>query len=87
VRVRPRQFHDSAGVEDRRVLAPSAAARFRTDFAVGVALMDAIAALGDLGSAAPEVGLRRIGMTVRLVGEIEPGPREEYVELARAHRG
>jgi 4a-hydroxytetrahydrobiopterin dehydratase len=82
--LRPRQFHDSAGVGDWRVLAPSVAAHFRTgSFAVGVALVDAIAALGELGSAAPEVDLRHSGVTVRLVGDIEHGLREEYVELAR----
>jgi 4a-hydroxytetrahydrobiopterin dehydratase len=82
--VTPRQFHDSAGVEDWRVLAPSAAAHFRTgSFAVGVALTDAIAALGGLGDAAPEVDLRRTGVTVRLVGDIEHGLRGEYVDLAR----
>jgi 4a-hydroxytetrahydrobiopterin dehydratase len=82
--VTPRQFHDSAGVEDWRVLAPDAAAHFRTDgFAVGVALAAAIAALGDLGSAAPDLDLRRTGVTVRLVGDIEHGLREEHVELAR----
>jgi 4a-hydroxytetrahydrobiopterin dehydratase len=82
--LRPRQFHDSAGVGDWRVLASSVAAHFRTgSFAVGVALVDAIAALGELGSAAPEVDLRHSGVTVRLVGDIEHGLREEYVELAR----
>ena len=66
------------------MLAPSVAAHFRTgSFAVGVALVDAIGALGDLGSAAPEVDLRRTGVTVRLVGDIEHGLREEYVQLAR----
>ena len=66
------------------MLGPSVAAHFRTgSFAVGVALVDAIGALGDLGSAAPEVDLRRTGVTVRLVGDIEHGLREEYVELAQ----
>jgi 4a-hydroxytetrahydrobiopterin dehydratase len=82
--IRLRQFHDSAAVGDWRVLAPSVAAHFRTgSFAVGVELVDAIGALGDLGSAAPEVDLRRTGVTVRLVGDIEHGLREEYVELAQ----
>ena len=72
--VGPGQFHDAAGVGDWRVLAPSVAAHFRTGgFAVGVVLVDAIAALGEMGSAAPEIDLRRGGVTVRLVGDIEQG--------------
>lgn len=79
--ITPRQFHDAAGVRDWRMLAPSVAAHFRTErFAVGVALVDAIGALGDV---APDVDLRSGGVTVRLVGDIENGLRAEFVDAAR----
>jgi len=89
-RIIGRQFLDSAGVEDWRVLWGGgwACAYFRTgSFRVGVAL---VAAIGDLAAAAdhhPDIDLRPAGLTVRLLTDEVAGLSNRDVELARQISG
>ena len=65
--ITPRQFHESEGVEDWRVLAGRATAYFRTgSFVRGVELIDAITVLAEAANHHPDVDLRYSGVTVRL---------------------
>jgi 4a-hydroxytetrahydrobiopterin dehydratase len=69
--ITPRQFHESDGVEDWRVLGEGACAYFRTgSFARSAALVTAISELADLDEAGVDV--RPGGVTVRLI-TITPG--------------
>ncbi|WP_441246055.1 VOC family protein [Kitasatospora sp. McL0602] len=81
-RIRPRQFHEAAGVEDWRVLGEGACTYFRTgSFAVGAAFAQALGGL----PRCPDVDLRQDGVTVRLI-TLTPdyyGMTEQDVELAR----
>jgi 4a-hydroxytetrahydrobiopterin dehydratase len=85
-RIIGRQFLDSAGVEDWRVLWGGgwACAHFRTgSFGKGVAL---VAAIGDLAAAAdhhPDIDLRPGGVTVRLLTGKVAGLSNRDVKLAR----
>jgi len=85
-RLTSRDFYQSAGVEDWRVLWGGgwACAHFRTEsFEAGVALVQAI---GDLATAAahyPDVDLRPDGVTVRLFTPQAEGLTRRDVELAR----
>ena len=85
-RITPREFHESEGVEDWRVLGEGACAFFRTDsFAAGARLVSAISELPDLDDHHPDVDLRHDGVTVRLISITENyyGMSQRDVELAR----
>jgi 4a-hydroxytetrahydrobiopterin dehydratase len=90
VRIGTRQFRESAGTGDWRVLGEGALAYFRTgSFAAGVRLVQAINELPGLSEHQPDVDLRHDGVTVRLI-TIEPdyyGMSERDVELARLISG
>ncbi|MGD0441491.1 MAG: VOC family protein [Acidimicrobiales bacterium] len=83
-RITPRQFHESAGVEDWRVLFSGACAYFRTrSFAEGVEFVDAIGRVADAANHHPDVDLRYSGVTVRLWTHDAEGLSLRDVELAR----
>ncbi|MEU6577621.1 VOC family protein [Streptomyces sp. NPDC046805] len=85
-RLRPQQFHATAGLGDWRVLGEGACAYFRTgSFAAGARLVQAISELPDIEAGNPDVDLRHDGVTVRLItitGEYY-GLTERNVEQAR----
>ena len=63
-----KQFHQSEGVEDWRVVGDGACAFFRTgSFAAGARLVQAISGLAGLDEHHPDIDLRRDGVTVRLI--------------------
>ena len=67
-RITPRQFHDSDGVDDWRVLWSVAFAVFRTgDFATGLKLVDEIGRLAESAGHHPDLNLRARVLEVRLV--------------------
>ncbi|MFJ6016625.1 VOC family protein [Streptomyces sp. NPDC092952] len=67
-RIRPRRFHESAGVADWRVVGEGACAYFRTgSFAAGARFVQAIAELPGSEDGHPDVDVRREGVTVRLI--------------------
>ncbi|MFF3066118.1 VOC family protein [Oerskovia sp. NPDC057915] len=79
-----RQFHDSDGVEDWRVVLGTAQARFRTDsFTAGVELIDAIGELAEGMNHHPDVDLRYATVTVRLSSHDVGGLSRRDVTLAR----
>src|SRR2546430_12841287 len=84
--IAPRQFHESVGVEDWRVVGEGACAFFRTEsFATGARLVTAISQLTGLGDHHPDVDLRHEGAMVRLI-TVRPGymgMTERDIELAR----
>lgn len=85
-RIGPRQFHESEGVEDWRVLSDGACAFFRTGtFAAGASLVDAISRLANLDDHRPAVDVRNEGVTVRLITITDDyyGMSQRDVELAR----
>jgi 4a-hydroxytetrahydrobiopterin dehydratase len=66
--ITPRQFHESEGTEDWRVLADGACARYRTSSLVeGARLVVAIAAIPGLRPRQPDIDLRHDSVTVRLI--------------------
>jgi len=82
----PRQFHESEGVEDWRVLADGACAYFRTrSFAAGARLVQAIGALPGVDDHPPDVDVRSDGVTVRLLTKADDyyGMSQHDVALAR----
>ncbi|BFV60866.1 VOC family protein [Kitasatospora sp. CMC57] len=84
--IRPKQFHETAGLADWRVLGEGACAYFRTgSFPMGAQLVQAISELTALGDGAPDVDLRPEGVTVRLIAVTEDyyGLTEHHLELAR----
>jgi 4a-hydroxytetrahydrobiopterin dehydratase len=81
-----RQFRESDGVTDWRVLSDGAYAFFRTEsFGAGARLVGAIGELPDADDHHPDVDLRRDGVTVRLitVGDEYFGMSQRDVVLAR----
>jgi 4a-hydroxytetrahydrobiopterin dehydratase len=88
VEITPKQFHESTGVEDWRVLADGASAMFRTgSFAAGAAVVDAIAKLAAAVDHHADVDLRPDAVTVRLWTRNAQGffgLSNRDVELARA---
>src|SRR5712691_9789667 len=81
-----RQFHESDGVEDWRVLGEGACAYFRTgSFAAGARLVHAIGQLAGLEDHPPDVDLRNNSVIVRLITITAEhcGLVERDVELAR----
>ena len=85
-RITARQFHESDGVEDWRVVGEGACACFRTgSFAAGTRLVNAISELAGLEDHHPDVDLRHDGVIVRLI-TVAPdyyGLSERDLELAR----
>ncbi|HEX6682182.1 MAG TPA: VOC family protein [Candidatus Limnocylindrales bacterium] len=85
-RIRPRQFHESAGVEDWRVLGEGACTYFRTGtFGAGARLVQAISELTGTDGRYPDVDVRADGVTVRLITVTEDfyGLTTQHVEMAR----
>jgi 4a-hydroxytetrahydrobiopterin dehydratase len=84
--VTPKQFHETAGLDDWRVLGDGACTYFRTgSLEEGLRLVQAISEVGDLEAGHPDIDLRFEGVTVRLI-TITPdyfGLSERDVELAR----
>jgi 4a-hydroxytetrahydrobiopterin dehydratase len=81
-----RQFHESEGVEDWRVLSEGACAFFRTgSLAAGARLVQAISELPDLDDHHADMDVRRDGVTVRLITITDDyyGMSQRDVELAR----
>ncbi len=84
--ISPRQFHESEGVEDWRVLGEGACTFFRTgSFAASARLVNAISELADLDDHRPDVDVRHDGVTVRLITITDDyyGMSQRDVELAR----
>lgn len=80
--ITPRQFHESVGVEDWRVVGDGACAYFRTgSFAVGARFVQAIGELAGLDDHHPDVDLRHEGVTVRL---FTVAPARQISAVARA---
>jgi 4a-hydroxytetrahydrobiopterin dehydratase len=82
----PKQFHESEGVEDWRVLGDGACAYFRTgSFAAGARLVQAIGELPGVDDHAPDVDVRPDGVTVRLLTMTDDyfGMTAPDLELAR----
>ncbi|MEU2224976.1 VOC family protein [Streptomyces sp. NPDC018347] len=85
-RIPPRQFHETAGLEDWRVLGEGACAHFRTgSLAAGAGLVRAISELPGAGAGHPDIDVRHDGVTVRLITLTDDfyGLSERDVELAR----
>ena len=85
-RLSPKQFHESEGVEDWRVLAEGACAYFRTgSFAIGARLVQAISELPGVDDHPPDVDVRHDGVTVRLltITDDRYGMSRRDIELAR----
>jgi 4a-hydroxytetrahydrobiopterin dehydratase len=85
-RITVRQFNDSEGVEDWRVLSEGACAYFPTDsMAAGAALATAIGTLPTVDEHQVDVDIRGGGVTVRLLTITDDymGMGERDVELAR----
>jgi 4a-hydroxytetrahydrobiopterin dehydratase len=88
--ISPKQFRESEGVEDWRVLGDGANAFFRTgSFAAGARLVQAISELPGVDDQRPDVDLRHDGVTVRLlkISEDYAGMTRGIVELARRISG
>jgi 4a-hydroxytetrahydrobiopterin dehydratase len=84
--ITPRQFTESEGVEDWRLLSEGALAFFRTlSFAESARFVAAIGALSGLDRRRPDVDVRYDGVTVRLITLTEDhgGMSRRDVELAR----
>jgi 4a-hydroxytetrahydrobiopterin dehydratase len=85
-RITPRQFHESEGVDDWRVVGDGAAAFFRTgSFTAGARFVGAIGELAGLDDRSPDVDVRHDGVTVRLITIADDyyGMSQRDVELAR----
>jgi 4a-hydroxytetrahydrobiopterin dehydratase len=85
-RISPKQFHESEGAEDWRVLGDGACAYFRTgSFAAGARLVQAISELPGVDAHHPDVDVRCDGVTVRLITIADDyyGMSRRDVELAR----
>lgn len=81
-----RQFHDSEGLDDWRVLNEGAFVYFRTgSFAESARLLTAISAIPEVGDHPPAVDVRAGGVTVRLISVADDyfGMTERDVQLAR----
>jgi len=87
-RIAPSRFHETPGVEDWRVLAFGACAFYRADsLAPAVRLVEAIGRLADASGKRPDVDVRALGVTVRLMDYEALGVTEEDVSLAREISG
>jgi pterin-4a-carbinolamine dehydratase len=66
--ITPKQFRESEGVEDWRVVGDGANAFFRTgSFAKGARLVQAISELPGIDDHQPDIDVRHEGVTVRLI--------------------
>src|SRR5438132_12491227 len=84
-RISPKQFHESEGIEDWRVLGDGANAYFQTgSFAAGARFVQAISELPGFDDNRPEVDLRHDGVTVRMltITDDYAGMTRGHVELA-----
>ena len=84
--ISPKQFHESEGVADWRVLSDGATAYFRTgSLAQSARLVQAISELPGIDDHHPDVDLRRDGVTVRLLTTTDEywGMSLRDVEFAR----
>jgi len=84
--ISPRQFHESEGVEDWRVIGDGACAYFHTgSFATGARFVQAISEVAGIENHPPDVDLRRDGVTVRLITYTDDyyGTSRRDIELAR----
>jgi 4a-hydroxytetrahydrobiopterin dehydratase len=84
--ISPKQFHEAGGVEDWRVVGDGACAYFRTgSLAAGARLVRAISELPGVEDHAPDIDLRRDGVTVRLITYTDDyyGTSRRDVEAAR----
>jgi len=84
--ISPKQFRESEGVDEWRVLGDGANAYFRTgSLAAGARLVQAIGELPGVDDLQPDVDVRRDGVTVRMVAFVEGygGMLQSHVELAR----
>src|SRR6266571_1077801 len=85
-RISPKQFDESEGVEDWRVLGDGACAHFRTgSFTAGARLVQAIAELPGVDDHHPDVDVRHDGVTVRLLTTADDyyGLTSHDLDLAR----
>ena len=85
-RISPKQFHESEGVGEWRVLGDGACAYFRTgSFAAGARLVQAIGELPGVDDHPPDVDVRPDGVTVRLITVADDyfGMSQRDVALAR----
>jgi 4a-hydroxytetrahydrobiopterin dehydratase len=85
-RISPKQFHESGGVDDWRVIGDGASAYFRTgSFAASVRPVQAIGQLPGVEDHKPDVDLRHDGVTVRLITYTDEyyGMSQRDVEMAR----
>ena len=85
-RISPKQFHESEGVEDWRVIGDGACAYFRTgSFVASARLVQAISQLPGVEDHKPDVDLRHDGVTVRLITYTDDyyGVSQRDVEMAR----
>jgi len=83
-RLTSKEFFETEGLEDWRVLFTGALAYFRTgSFSAGVAFAGAIAELADAANHHPDVDVRYGGMTVRLLSHDVGGLTDRDVALAR----
>ncbi len=85
-RISPRQFHETSGVEDWRVLGEGACTYLRTgSFAAGARLVHEISERIGPSDRHPDIDLRSEGVTVRLITLTSDyyGMTEQDVELAR----
>ena len=85
-RISPKEFQESEGVEDWRVVGDGACAYFRTgSFAAAARLVEAISQLPGVDDHHPDVDLRRDGVTVRLITVADDyyGMSRRDIELAR----
>jgi 4a-hydroxytetrahydrobiopterin dehydratase len=84
--ISPKQFLESEGVEDWRVLGDGANAYFRTgSFAAGARLVQAISELPGVDDHHPDIDVRHDGVTVRLITFTDDygGMTRRDAELAR----
>jgi 4a-hydroxytetrahydrobiopterin dehydratase len=85
-RITPKEFRESDGVEDWRVLGDGANAYFRTgSLAVGAKLVQAISQLPGVEDQHPDIDVRHDGVTVRLITFTDDygGMTRQDLELAR----
>jgi 4a-hydroxytetrahydrobiopterin dehydratase len=84
--ITPKQFHESEGVDDWRVVGDGACAYFpTTSFAASARLVQAIGDLPGVEPHRPDVDVRHDGVTVRLLTYTEDyyGVSQRDVEMAR----
>jgi 4a-hydroxytetrahydrobiopterin dehydratase len=78
------QFRAAEGVADWRVAGDSVSVRFRTgSFAIGIALVNAIAVLSEAADHHPDIDLRYTSVTVRLTTHHIGGLSSRDIDLAR----